>query len=182
LPSITRALPHDAQAISRVHTKSWQHAYRGIFAADYLDGLDWRDRLPFWTNELTDRPEGHLTLVARGDDSLLGFASAGPARDADLPAGFAEIYAIYVDPGSWSRGIGSLLLEATIDLLSAAGPAVAAVTLWVLEANRQARTFYEARGFKPDGATAQVDRGGVAAADLRYRRPIQDANGNKLGT
>jgi ribosomal protein S18 acetylase RimI-like enzyme len=182
LPSITPALPRDAQAISRVHTKSWQHAYRGIFADDYLDGLDWRDRLEFWTNELTDRPEGHLTLVARGGDSLLGFASAGPARDADLATGFAEIYAIYVDPVSWSQGIGSSLLEASIDLLSTTGPGGDAVTLWVLEANRQARSFYRARGFKPDGATAQVERGGVSAADLRYCRSIREPNQYKLGT
>ena len=165
-----------------MHTKSWQHAYRGIFAADYLDGLDWRDRLAFWTNELTDRPEGHLTLVSRGGDSLLGFASAGPARDADLATGFAEIYAIYVDPISWSQGIGSSLLEASMDLLSPAEPGVEAVTLWVLEANRQARSFYAARGFKPDGATAPVERGGVSAAELRYCRPIRDRNRHKLGT
>ena len=42
---IRRARPEDAEAVARVHVAGWRHAYRGLLPDDYLDGLDWRDRV-----------------------------------------------------------------------------------------------------------------------------------------
>jgi ribosomal protein S18 acetylase RimI-like enzyme len=167
--TIDPAVPSDAEAVSRVHTESWQQGYRGIFTDEYLDGLDWRDRLPFWTDELRVPPRGHVHLVARRGDAILGFAAAGPARDDDLPLLFGEVHSIYVDPDAWSLGIGGALLSGAIRKLSSMGPRMPGVSLWVFEGNLRARRFYESHGFCADGTVLPVERGGVSTAELRYR-------------
>jgi ribosomal protein S18 acetylase RimI-like enzyme len=171
--TIDAARPGDAPAIARVHTRSWQHAYRGIFTDTYLDGLDWRARLPFWEGVISAPRPAHVVVVARAGDTLIGFAGAGPARDEDLPGGFGEIYAIYVDPGAWSQGAGSALLDAAIARLAREWAELAALSLWVLEDNHRARRFYASHGFRPDGARLAVERGGISAAEIRYRRPAR---------
>jgi hypothetical protein len=47
-------------------------------------------------------------------------------------------------------------------------------TLWVLDANAQARRFYEAMGFELDGATKEVNLGAPLKA-VRYRKKLKDA-------
>lgn len=37
---IRKALPSDARDIAQVHINSWQHAYRDLMPAHYLDSLD----------------------------------------------------------------------------------------------------------------------------------------------
>jgi GNAT superfamily N-acetyltransferase len=156
------AKPGDAEGIARVHTRSWQHAYRGIFSDEYLDNLDWRERLSLWAGLIEAPPPAQVLVVARSGGAVVGFAAAGPARDEDLPSGAREIYAIYLDPGYWSRGLGGGLLQAVL--------ADHETYLWVLEDNHRARRFYEAHGFRPDGTRLTIERGGVPTAELRYRR------------
>ena len=50
--------------------------------------------------------------------------------------------------------------------LKAAG--FAAATLWVLEANRRARAFYEGLGWFPTGARKIDDRGDFVLLEVRY--------------
>ncbi len=161
--SLEPAGPGDAEGIARVHTKSWQHAYRGIFSDEYLDNLDWRARLSLWEGVIAAARPDQVLMVARSGGAVVGFATAGPARDEDLPSGARELYAIYLDPEHWSRGIGSGLLHAVTGRHE--------TYLWVLEANQRARRFYEAHGFRPDGARVTTERGGVPAPELRYQRP-----------
>ena len=42
---IREAEPKDARAIAEIHVRSWQAAYRGQLADDYLDELKVEDRL-----------------------------------------------------------------------------------------------------------------------------------------
>jgi ribosomal protein S18 acetylase RimI-like enzyme len=173
---IDAARPGDAPGIARVHTRSWQHAYRGIFTDEYLDNLDWRARLPGWEDAISAPRPAHVLEVARAGDTVIGFAAAGPARDEDLPARYGEIYAIYVDPDAWSQGTGSALLDAAVARLARERPELEAISLWVLEDNHQARGFYEKHGFRADGARLPFERGGVSAAEVRYRRPAKAGN------
>src|SRR5215470_6191006 len=96
----------DAEPIERIRIRGWQVAYRHIFDPGALDRLQ-----PNWTwfrSEL-DRPSrGHATFVAETDGLVVGFALVGPCRDLH---GLGELYAIYVDPDSWSRGAGRELIE-----------------------------------------------------------------------
>jgi GNAT superfamily N-acetyltransferase len=105
--------------------------------------------------------------VAEGDGRVVGFLSTGPPRDEDVPLPAAEIYAIYVLPEAWRRGAGSALLNTAVDHWRTRG--AAALVLWVLEANARGRAFYDALGWQADGRRQEIDLGGRATPEVRYR-------------
>ncbi len=166
------ALPDDADAIAQVHVASWQVAYRGIVPDEHLDGLDWRERAAVRRAQLErDAEERPRVDVALDERSVVGFVASGPERDASPsePSRY-EIYALYVAPGAWGRGIGhNLLVRALADV-----PDAAPVVLWVLEANARGRAFYERQGFRADGARTRIHLGGSDLAELRYRLQRSD--------
>jgi RimJ/RimL family protein N-acetyltransferase len=43
-------------------------------------------------------------LLAESGDVVVGFVSVGASRDADADG---ELFAIYVDPDYWGRGVGA---------------------------------------------------------------------------
>lgn len=169
--TIRVAEPADAGDLARVHIAAWQVAYRGIVPDEHLDALSWSQRRDRWRALLTDAGNAGRTLVAVLGQRLVGFASVGPCRDSDLAAqGLYEVFAIYLDPSHWRRGTGSALLRAALAGVPAGTPAV---TLWVLEANTAARSFYARHGFTPDGASKPYLVAGTTVPELRYRRPCE---------
>ena len=167
--TVRTATQEDAAGIARVHACSWQHAYRGIVADGYLDGLSdavWVDK---WRANLESSDRGVRTLVSTTrDGQVVGFASVGPVRDPDPPGpDWAEVYAIYVDPRAWGTGTGGHLLRAALATVPATVPGVC---LWVFKANSRARGFYERHGFEADGFEQLLTIGGWEAPEVRYRR------------
>ena len=57
-------------------------------------------------------------------------------------------------------------------LRALADEAFAEATLWVLDTNERARRFYEAGGWRLDGADKVDTIGGVGIREVRYRRPL----------
>jgi ribosomal protein S18 acetylase RimI-like enzyme len=158
----------DKLGVARVHVRAWQAAYRGIFPDDYLDQLRPEDRAVRYTFE-SDDPSRQRTFVAADGATICGFVTAGVSRDHDLEAA-GEIYAIYVDPGSWSIGAGRLLIESARLVLTEMG--FSESLLWVLEDNQRAKRFYVIDGWLPDGSARTVERRGVQACEIRNRRPL----------
>ena len=107
--------------------------------------------------------------IAAIDGITRGFVSAGPPRDEDAPTN-AELYAIHVHPDGHRHGIGRALMHTAQSYLRTLDPTAA--YLWVLEANLNARTFYENLGWKEDGATRTFRSGPHLVAELRYRFPF----------
>ena len=133
----------DTESIARVHARSWQAAYRGIVGDDFLDGLSdevWVDR---WRTIFTEPRDGARTLV------------------------WDEVYAIYLDPGSWGHGAGSGLLAAALGTVADDVPGV---SLWVFRDNARGRAFYERHGFEVDGLEQEITIDGRALPEVRYRR------------
>jgi ribosomal protein S18 acetylase RimI-like enzyme len=164
---IHRATEADAEAIGRVHVRAWQAAYRGILPDAYLDALDVRQRAGFWRREVTTLPEDRRPWVAAGAQGIVGFVVAGPARDEDLEAGTAEVYAIYVDPDCWSTGVGRTLMEHQLAFLRRRGHPEA--VLWVLADNLRAIGFYERGRWARDGESRTLTIGGQEVVEVRYR-------------
>jgi ribosomal protein S18 acetylase RimI-like enzyme len=165
---ILPALPADAHAIAKVHIASWQAAYAGIFPDEFLQGLSLEQREAQWVSNLNGTATSNA--VAELNGSIVGFVSFGPARDDDCdPARVAEIIAIYVAPDAWGEGVGSRLFDHAIGAL--VERSFETVTLWVLEANERARTFYENRGFVLDGLEKQNTLGPPLKV-VRYRRGL----------
>ena len=111
------------------------------------------------------------TWVAQESDAIVGWISAGPSRDADAGSQAGEIWAVYVAPQCWRKGVGRSLCVQAEKHLSAEG--FIEVTLWVLKDNERAVKFYQANGFVLDlGATKDVERGGKTLSEVRLRKPL----------
>ncbi len=158
-------MPEDAYDVARVHVRSWQSAYRGLIAQEYLDNLDpeaWAGRYNFGQVGI-GVPS---TVVAVDGSTIRGLATTRLCRDADL-SDFGELAAIYVDPGYVRTGVGRLLITAARERLRAVG--VTAAALWVLDGNVGARRFYQSDGWAFDGTRRSRTWGGAPADEVRYR-------------
>jgi GNAT superfamily N-acetyltransferase len=153
--------------VAGVHVCSWQAAYRGLLPDEYLDALRAEDRARRYTFGLVG-PDHPATTLALEGDALRGFATTGPARGEAQGAG--EVYAIYVDPKAWGRGVGRALMADARSRLSGLGFTEA--LLWVLTGNDRAERFYRADGWRPDGPRREEDIWGIRVSNIRYRRPL----------
>lgn len=162
----------DIDAVADVHVRSWQVGYAGIVPAEHLAGLDPATNAERRRSR-TVRPGQH-TLVADDDGRIAGFVSFGPAvgTDDDLDRSAGRLYAVYVAPEDWGRGIGAQLFRAAQAGLAAAG--YLTMRLWVLTENSRARRFYERMGLVADGATDTYTPPGNTAElpELRYSGPL----------
>ena len=165
---IRQATLSDVDAIAKVHVKAWQTTYRGHMPDAHLDTLDESKRAAMWSEALGQ--PAMLLLVAISGETLVGFCSLVPSRDADAPPAVGEVAAIYVDPAFWRSGFGGSLLESIIE--SARARNFTELTLWVLTDNAPAREFYAARGFNPDGHTKTHEPWGFPLHETRYRHRI----------
>ena len=167
--TLRRPEPREARLIAELHVRAWQAAYRGLLADELLDRLSVTDREAMWRRKLAIGSRSHV-WVAERSERVIGFAAAGPGRDADTGAGVAEVYAIYVEPEVVGTGVGRVLFEHAVDSLR--GHGYGAAILWVLETNAQARRFYERAGWRPDGATKTEPRQGWELKEVRYRTTL----------
>jgi ribosomal protein S18 acetylase RimI-like enzyme len=164
-PSIRPAGPEDAEDIEQLRVAGWQTAYRGILPDAYLDRM--RVDVSRRRAQLAGRPATVVESVAVQTGAIVGWVVGGHIRDAFRAGpGQGEIYACYVQPEWWGRGVGRLLMTHAVTALAEAG--LHDVTLWVLEDNHRARRFYEACGFQPDGTRQLLDIGGPVP-ELRYQ-------------
>lgn len=165
MAQVRLAVVGDAERIARIHVMSWQATYSGIFAAEFLAGLSITSRQVWWSRRLSTPVERSEVLVVESTGRVVGFSSVGPSNDL---AG--EVYAIYLAPKHFRKGLGSDLMRASEASLISAGFDQA--ILWVVDANQRARHFYEAMGWKPDGAMKLEDIGGVQVNEIRYCKEL----------
>jgi GNAT superfamily N-acetyltransferase len=160
----------DAESIAAVHVRCWQQTYRGHFPQDFLDALDPAPREARYRDYLGAEADPRTGLfVSEVGGTIIGFINVGPCRDEDVPDA-GEVRALYLLSDYWGQGLGRALMSTGLALLRSAGFFVA--TLWVLDANERARTFYEAGGWIPDGGRKQDDTLGFPVREVRYRRRL----------
>ena len=167
MAQVHKAKVEDAFGIAFVHVRSWQVAYRGHMPNEFLDGLDVEKRTNMW-RELTQHPDKIIFVAEDSENNIEGFSALGPSRDADANASTAEVSALYVHPEKWRKGIGPRTLSASLDQVRNCD--FNQITLWVLEANERARSFYESFGFIQDGAVKDDDHWeSFTVREVRYR-------------
>lgn len=168
-------MPPDAHAIATVTVKSWRVAYRGLLPDDVLAGLSVHEREQFWSHALATRPLHTRILVAAIADTIVGFAATGPPLVPDDRADptLGDLYALYLDPDVWHRGIGTRLHATALDRLRSCGFTHAG--LWVLDTNERALRFYNRHGWT-DTRRTQVDHGpgGTELHERRLRHDLSD--------
>ncbi len=154
--------------VARVHVRSWQAGYRGLLPDAYLDGLRAEDRAQHYRFGSEDVREP-ATVVAMEAGAICGFATTAPARDSDAQEA-GELFALYVDPEWWGRGIGAALISAARNRLVDLG--FRSAVLWLLAGNARADRFYRIDGWAPDGSKRTDTLWGVTVDEVRYRRAL----------
>ena len=167
--------------MAAAHARSWRAAYAGLVPKRVIDDVVASEaaRAERWRGWLSDpaRPGG--CFVAELDSRVVGFVFWGPAESIETaPAAgsdkaappVGEVFAIYLEPDAMGQGVGRALMDAAVDALLDAGFATA--VLWVLASNDRARRFYEAAGWRPDGATKTEERPGGSLHEVRYARTL----------
>jgi ribosomal protein S18 acetylase RimI-like enzyme len=165
--TIRPACPADALRIATIHVEAWRVAYRGIVPDEFLRALSVEERHVGW-HRILETGES-LTWVAEDGYMLLGWISVGRSRDVNAPPSTGEIWAIYVDPDHWSKGVGRALCTAAEQELRRQG--FTDMTLWVLKDNERALQFYFSNGFIRDACADRIiERGGKALSEVRMKK------------
>ena len=159
------ATPEDAQAVAEIHVEAWRSAYAAILPEAFLSSLTVSSRLAFWEQFLSEK-KGDLQVAMAGD-RMVGWINTGPCRDVDAATDDAEIWAFYVSPVVWSKGVGrELWVSARAHLLEQGHRQC---HLWVLAQNTRAIRFYKAAGFDGDkSSTKTIEVGGSKVDELRF--------------
>ncbi len=168
---IRPARPVDARQIATIHVRTWRLAYRGIIPDEFLDSLSIDEREAVWQQDLL---VGHPKVwVAEYGEGVLGWISAARSRDADATGSTGEIWAVYVEPEHWRKGIGHALCDTAEQALFSDG--FVEVTLWVLEDNERALKFYKSNGYVVDGCTAKAsERARKSLREVRLRKQLRN--------
>jgi len=161
---IIRATIETAEDLGYVHATAWNHAYRGIVPDEYLNKYfipekraeKFRKVLPSTDNEY---------YIAYFDGKPMGMVVLGKSGDDDAKENAGEVSAIYLLSGYWGKGYGKKLMDFAVNRLKEFG--CSTVTLWVLEENKRARTFYEKYGYVFDGTKKELNLG-KPLVEMRY--------------
>jgi len=165
--NVRPATAEDADAIGRVQVETWRAAYSGLMPDEAVAAFDVEERRRMWREGLARKPRpGSATFVAEFEGEVVGFASVGAARDGE-DAG--ELYAIYLHPTCWDRGIGRALLERAEESMRSSG--FTRAILWVMEGNERGERFYRAAGWERDDRKLDTFQG-AEIAELRYRKAL----------
>jgi ribosomal protein S18 acetylase RimI-like enzyme len=145
---IREATHKDAEGIAFVHVNSWKTSYRGLVDQDYLDAINYEDRLNLRKEILQITTLFHLVGVA--GEQIVGFADVGPIR-AESRVGLrvceeniGEVYAIYLLEEYKGKGCGKALLDRCRQWLSENG--FKSFVVRALAGNMRAKRFYEREG------------------------------------
>ncbi|KAI8100123.1 GCN5-like N-acetyltransferase [Halteromyces radiatus] len=154
----------DADLLARIHTLSWQTAYRGILPTKYLDHDILRERQLYWQQAMTKAPsDERLVLIAEDKHGeAIGFVSGEWDRDCGYGALLDHFHVL---PEHQGKGGGWQLMEAFMAWARQLG--VSRLYLYVLDQNENAIRFYERRGWRfADHHVGHL--GGVDLASRRY--------------
>ena len=132
----------DATSLAELHLATWAETYAGLFPDSAWGERERQGRVRMWTSICSQPRPGDKFAVAEREGRLVGLAGAGAGQDDDPPRD-KQLWFIYLLASEHGTGTGQGLLDAVLG----SEPA----SLWVLEANPRARSFYVRNGFTPDG-------------------------------
>ncbi|MGO9344387.1 MAG: N-acetyltransferase family protein [Acidimicrobiales bacterium] len=164
------ATEHDAGGIATLHAESWRRHYRGAYLDSYLDGPVVDERRKVWASRLDAFSPDQCTVVADRFGDVVGFAHT--VLDED-PKWGALLENLHVRNDLKGRGIGTRLLSEVALRLLGLHPS-GSLHLWVLDQNRPAQRFYEARGGTrvESGVRGPFPGGGTAMGHRYYWKDI----------
>ncbi|MGJ7528829.1 N-acetyltransferase family protein [Variovorax sp. GB1P17] len=159
----------DAKAVAEVHALAAKAAYEGILSEEDLRVIAPASREAKW-REAIEYSEPQVRVAVLGSE-IVGFVGFDRSRDPKTPPTTGEIWAIYVKPEHWGKGVGVALWDAAREGLEEEG--CTTVTIWVPIRNDRAMRFHELAGFKREMKTAKTTAlGTVRVEEIRLKRSV----------
>ena len=163
------ATVRDAKIIAEINAAASRAAYQGLVPDDQLGTLSIDKRQQFWRDAI-EYMEPQVQVATDGD-KVIGFVGFDRSRDPGTPSTCGEIWAIYVEPAHWNKGVGVALWDAANDGLKEEG--CTKVTAWVPVRNERAVRFLEHAGFKGEMSSLKtVVLGTVKLEEIRLKRDV----------
>jgi len=103
----------EAKEIAEFHVKIWRETYLDIAPPVAIERLDTQHRLPVWQSYLGAAKLYQQTLVAVGNDTIVGLVSFGPPTHQAFGAR-GEVKHLYVDQACKRQGIERRLMRAAV--------------------------------------------------------------------
>ena len=164
------ATADDAATMAYIHVDAWHAAYQGLVPQAFLDDFTYplREKV-FWEALSMGRGQNYIVLVDEVPCGLLTFEAC---RDEDLdPAHTGEVWGIYLLSDYWRLGLGRRLMRYAEQTLAAQG--YEDIVLWVLADNTRGCRFYQALGYRRDGASKTYHLG-KPLQGVRYRKSLAE--------
>ena len=159
----------DAKPIAEVHVAAWQAAAGVAGPVEALQSFS-VDRCQTYWREAIDLSEPQV-LVATDNDRVIGFVGFDRSRDKGTPSTTGELWALYVNPTHWGRGVGLALWDASRDGLQEEG--CTKVSIWLPMRFERTMRFAELAGFKREPTSAKtVEIGGARIEEIRLHRNV----------
>lgn len=117
---------------------------------------------PIMRRVLNASPRAFLLMVLDEDERPVAFAAIGPVAENET---MAELHYVGVEPPSWGRSFGAVVMAAAVDVLLERGFSEA--RLLVYADNLRAAQLYERNGWRPHGEAVQHPRTGKAEQEYR---------------
>lgn len=170
---IRPATLRDAKAIAQIHAAAVQAAYKGVVPDEHLKSVSLEKRVAYW-REAIEYCEPQVK-VAIENDKIVGFVGYDRSRDEKTRPTTGEIWAIYISPNHWNKGVGAVLWDAAREGLHEEG--CTNVTSWVPLSNERALKFHETAGFEREDESAKTAViGGMKIEEIRFKRSLIASN------
>jgi len=154
----------DIQRVAEIQVFCWRTSELGITPNEHLfKNMTVSKRAEFFETTLLNNTDETYVY----DDGIIkAFIMISPGENRDTHNSM-HISSVYVEPSFQQNGIGSQLMDYAENIATQKG--CMEISLWVLEKNHRARTFYEALKYEHDG---NKNTGGLGTTEVRYRKPM----------
>ncbi|MDB5964195.1 MAG: GCN5-related N-acetyltransferase, partial [Polaromonas sp.] len=138
--------------------------------AEHLKAMTIEKLQSYW-REAIEYSEPQL-LVAVDGDKVVGFVGFDRSRDAGTKSSVGEIWALYVAPAHWGKGVAVVLWDGAREGLKEEG--CTQVTAWLLLRNERGLRFFEhSAGFKREMPSLKTVAFGTAKLEeIRLKRAV----------
>ena len=147
IPIIQLATLDDYVSVARLHFLSHTVSFAPFASERWLNSRRLDDYLSRWRETLGLPAHGESTLIARIAGETVGIVRVARSEvpESESAASSAELTGMHVVPGLTGRGIGTLLMQRSLDYIREQN--FSRVVLGVIAANTGARRFYEFHGW-----------------------------------
>ena len=164
------AKEREAKAIAEIQASASQAAFKALFPGEVMPEFDSLKKSQAYWREAIEYSEPQVQ-VAVLDGAVVGFVGYDRSRDPKTPPTMGEIWALYVTPAFWGKGVGLALWDAAREGLIDEG--CINVSAWVPLGYERALRFHDMAGFKREMTSIKsIQLGTVRIEEIRFKRSL----------